>query len=130
MSNTPSKDLFNDFEIPAFETGTNVPVPPSGAVAVPSVSSEIPYITIIAGIAAIMMFILLIKLFKKERKERNFEEQEEDFIEEETVAVEKTINKPATQAIEIKSKKEKRNFSTPTNINKCIRLFLENTRTK
>ncbi len=129
MSNTPSSDLFNNFEIPAFETGTNVPVPPAGAVEVPPVASEIPYITVIAAVAAIMMFILLIKLFKKSSNHQNIDE-EDVYFEQEVVETENQVRKPAPQAIEIKTKKEKKNFATPTNINKCIRLFLENTRTK
>lgn len=132
MSNTPSADLFNNFEIPAFETGTTVPAQPSGAIATPPVSKEIPVYTIIAAISVILMFILLIKLFRKDSKKQAYEEidDEEPYTQQPEEIKEDIIKTPAPTAVEIKTRKEKTNFSTPTNLNKCIRLFLENTRTK
>ena len=133
MSNTPSADLFNNFEIPAFETGTTVPAQPSGAIARPPVSKEIPVYTVIAAISVILMFILLIKLFRKDAKKQNYVDidEEEQYTPPQTQTIkEEVIKTPAPTAVEIKTRKEKTNFSTPTNLNKCIRLFLENTRTK
>lgn len=132
MSNTPSADLFNNFEIPAFETGTTVPAQPSGAIAKPPVSKEIPVYTVIAAISVILMFILLIKLFRKDSKKQTYVEidDEEPYTQQPEKTKEDIIKTPAPTAVEIKTRKEKTNFSTPTNLNKCIRLFLENTRTK
>lgn len=132
MSNTPSADLFNNFEIPAFETGTTVPAQPSGAITKPPVAKEIPVYTVIAAISVILMFILLIKLFRKDSRKQNYIdiEEEESYTPQTETIKEDIIKTPAPTAVEIKTRKERTNFSTPVNLNKCIRLFLENTRTK
>ena len=139
MSNTPSPDLFKNFEVPAFETGTEVPVPPTGAIEVENSSSdaELPYLPVIATIALVLI-IAIIAIKKKP-----FKKSEIEFIDDEPPKIVKKEKKPQQQkvettieieqpkAVEIKTaKQERKNFATPTNLNKCIRLFLENTRTR
>lgn len=136
MSNTPSADLFKDFEIPAFETGTTVPAQPVGAVDVPnnSANTEFPFMPVIATIAAIMIVALIIKLAKGNKQEVQVEQPISKKIKKEQ-KTQQEVETPSgierQKAVEIKSpKRERRNFATPTNLNKCIRLFLENTRTR
>lgn len=139
MSNTPSAELFKDFEIPAFETGTEVPASPAGADEIPSNSTTntLPYLPIIATIIIIIIVAIVIKqntkLFKKselviiedEPPKPIKKEKKQQKITEKTIEIEKP------KAVEIKTtKQERKNFATPTNLNKCIRLFLENTRTR
>ena len=138
MNNTPSADSFKNFEIPAFETGTVVPAPPAGAVETQSSSSnDFSYIPIIASIAVILVIIIVVILKKP------FKKSEIEFIDDEQPKVIRKEKKPQQQkvettieiekpkAVEIKTpKQDRKNFATPTNLNKCIRLFLENTRTR
>ena len=139
MSNTPSADLFKDFEIPAFETGTTVPAQPVGAVGavnVPnnSANTEFPFMPVIATIAAIMIVALIIKLAKGNKQEVQVEQPIPKKIKKEQ-KTQQEVETPSgierQKAVEIKSpNRERKNFATPTNLNKCIRLFLENTRTR
>ncbi len=139
MSNTPSPDLFKNFEVPAFETGTEVPVPPAGAVEVETSSSNnaFPYMPVIATVALVLILVI-VAIIKKPLKKSEIE-----FIDDEPQKPVKKEKKPQQQkvettieiekpkAVEIKTaKQERKNFATPTNLNKCIRLFLENTRTR
>ena len=74
------------------------------------------------GIIVLIVIIALSKLLKKSNKQVLSEN-----IENTETTEEKT---PHPQVVEIRASKKNSNFATPTNINKCIRLFLENTRIK
>lgn len=118
MNNKISTDLFNDYQVPTFETGTGVPAQAeSTAVS----ESSFPYgIVITVIIAAVILFTIVKKLLSKPSNN--------EYIQEEVTQRVEPEKKP--QAVEIKRRNEKSNFATPTNLNKCIRGFLENTRTK
>lgn len=121
MNNSLPADLFNDYQTPTFETGTSVPAQTESAVVS---NSSFPWgIVITSAIAAIILFVVIKKMFSKPVYVENITQlpqQQENKVEQET--------KP--HAVEIKNKKGHSNLATPTNINKCIRGFLENTRTK
>lgn len=122
MSNSTAADLFNEnFEIPSFDAGTTVPAQTMEKNTDSNEGSQLPlYIGI--GLAILIVVVLLSMILKKQK---NKVEEEEVQVKEQQKEEE---HKP--QAIEIKASKKTNNFATPTNINKCIRLFLENTRTK
>ncbi|MBQ4077594.1 hypothetical protein IJD15_00235 [bacterium] len=122
MSNSSAKDLFNNnFEIPSFDAGTTVPAQTVAKDNVKTTNDAIPmYIGI--GIIVLIVIIALSKLLKKSNKQVLSEN-----IENTETTEEKT---PHPQVVEIRASKKNSNFATPTNINKCIRLFLENTRIK
>ena len=121
MSNQTSSDLFNNFEIPAFDAGTTVPAQTLPKEVTPTANeNDLMPIYIGAGIAVFVILLLFLLLLKKKKNTAYVHEIEEEQIEE--------IKRP--QAVEIRTKKETNNFATPINLNQCIRLFLENTRTK
>ena len=126
MNNTESSDLFNNFEIPAFDAGTKtVPAQMVSETKVPAKNdfnnSLTTYIGI--GLITIVLLIVFIVLLTKKTQKPIQEEQEE--------TVEKNIEIPQqNKVIEIKTKKKTSSLATPTNIKQCIKLFLENTRTK
>ena len=122
MSNSSAKDLFNNnFEIPSFDAGTTVPAQTVAKEPVQTNNDSMPiYVGI--GITVLIVIIILAKLLKKPNKQilsENIESNEE---------VKEEVQHP--QVVEIRATKKSSCFATPTNINKCIRLFLENTRIK
>ena len=122
MSNSSAADLFNNkFEIPSFDAGTTVPAQTVAKQPVKTSNDSIPmYIGI--GIIVLIIIIIISKLIKRQNKQIL---QEEIYISEET-----RTETQSPQVVEIKTSKKNNSFATPTNINKCIRLFLENTRIK
>lgn len=122
MSNSSTKDLFNNnFAIPSFDAGTTVPAQTVAKEPVKTNNDSMPmYIGI--GITVLIVIIVLAKLLKKQNKQilsEDIEANEE---------VKETVQHP--QVVEIRATKKNSSFATPTNVNKCIRLFLENTRIK
>ena len=123
MSNQSSSDLFNNFEIPAFDAGTTVPAQThTKEITTTASQNDLLPIYIGSGIAVFIILVLLALLLKKKKKEDTYVQEIESEKEE--------IETKRPQAIEIRSKKETNNFATPINLNQCIRLFLENTRIK
>lgn len=122
MSNSSAADLFNNnFEIPSFDAGTTVPAQTVAKEPVKTTNDSLPmYIGI--GIIVLIFIIIISKLIK--RPNEQILSEEIDVTEETKTEVQKS------QVVEIKTSKKNNSFATPTNINKCIRLFLENTRIK
>ena len=127
MNNTESSDLFNNFEIPAFDAGTKTV--PAQTLSETKISTNdylnnslTTYIGI--GLIVIILLIVFIVLLTKNSKKTYKIEEEKD------IPVENNEITQANKAIEIKTRKKTSNLATPTNLNQCIKLFLENTRTK
>lgn len=120
MSNQSSSDLFNNFEIPAFDAGTTVPAQTLPK-EVTTTTNDLMPMYIGAGVAVFVLIVIVSMLLKKKKNITYVQEIEQEQLKEET-------KRP--QAVEIRTKKETSNFATPMNLNQCIRLFLENTRTK
>lgn len=124
MNNTNSKDLFNEIQIPAFETGTDV-LPPVPEFQSDKTSSSFPVGIIITFLIIIIVLVAyIIRKFFFNSVNINNQPLEEIQQEKEPEPI------PKPHAVEIKAKRESKSFATPSNIQKCIRLFLENTRSK
>lgn len=122
MNNNLPADLFNDYQAPTFETGTSVPAQTQSEFQKNFSDNSLSFGIVIASvITAILLFTVIKKLLQKPTSNVEYIKEE---------VVQRVEPAPKPHAVEIKNKKENSNFATPTNINKCIRGFLENTRTK
>lgn len=130
MNNTDSSDLFNNnIEIPAFDAGTSVPAQSAENTNF-NETNFLPFTIIIS--VSVLLIVVAIIMFTKRLKEKQLNKINEDIQVRRQIKAEVKGNKKEDipQSLEIKTKKEASNFSTPTNLDKCIRLFLENTRNK
>ena len=136
ISANSSKDIFN-IEIPTFDTGaiSTGTVAPEKNVS----SSELGFVAnkslISFGIMfiCILVFVILALLFKNAKKveprQRQVPERKRYYSEKvRQERVENVYEEPKNENhLYRNSSKKRSSLSTPTSVNKCIRLFLENT---
>lgn len=115
-----SSNGFNSFEIPAFDAGEHTASIKSEPIKESSGTTSFISSNLVIIIAVILGIIIVSKIIKAVMAAAKPKELE-------IIPEEEPQQK---QVIQIKTPKESSNYSTPSNITKCIRLFLENTRTK
>ena len=127
-SNQIQSDLFSNMQIPEYDAKNSVSST-SASASNNGNAMDTTTICVLSGIiiAVILLFVVLMKSIKpakpapKQKIKSISQPKKQDDIEE--------IPKKQ-QVIQTKKSNETSNFATPSNITKCIRLFLETTRTK
>lgn len=116
-------DFFKDKEILSLDKSAQTNVKTTNQIQIPNIDFEAIYenkpIFYSAIGVALLLFILILKLiFKPKKKGQNKKAEQTKIANETPVFTEK------------KEQKIKLNYATPSNINTCIRMFLERTKHK